>query len=174
MTYHNSNIPDTNDVRKALDTAFRFLTYRIRTESEIRRRLQNRYTNSVIDSVVEKLLEQKYLDDSKFATEWRDSRTKHKPRSKSLLRQELYRLGVSDTISLNTLNDIDDEDMAHKATERLAERLISRDTNKQDFTKKLSGHLQRRGFSYQVINRTLNRLTQKFYPSTSDNKYALD
>ena len=171
MTHHNSNITNVNDVGKAMNAAFRLLAYRSRTETEIRRRLSNRYTSAVIDIVVQKLFEQKHLDDAKFAAEWRDSRTKHKPRSKNMIKQELYRLGVSDTNSVDALNDVDDENMAYQAGQRLANRLVLRNTTKEDFKRKLAGHLQRRGFNYQVIGTTIKRLHQDFSLSESDTGY---
>ena len=168
MTDNHSN---ANDVGKATDAALRLLAYRSRTEAEIRRRLSNRYTSTAIDAVVQKLLKQKHLDDVKFAAEWRDNRIKHKPRAKNMIRQELYRLGVSDTNNVDALNDVDDQDMAYQAGQRLADRLVSRNTTKEAFKRKLAGHLQRRGFNYQVIGTTVRRLQQDFHLSESDTGY---
>ncbi|MEC9308669.1 MAG: regulatory protein RecX [Chloroflexota bacterium] len=154
-----------------MDAAVRLLAYRSRTEAEIRRRLSNRYSDKAIDTVVQKLLKQNLLDDVKFAAEWRDSRIKHKPRSKNMIRQELYRLGVSDTNSTDALTDVDDQEMAYQAGQRLADRLVSRNTTKEDFKRKLTGHLQRRGFNYQVISTTMKRLQEDFSLSEGDTGY---
>jgi len=171
MTDNHRNPSNVNDAGKAMEAAVRLLTYRSRTEAEIRKRLSNRYTDTAIDTVVQKLLKQNHLDDVKFAAEWRDSRIKHKPRSKNMIRQELYRLGVSDTNTMDALNDVDDQDMAYQAGQRLADRLVSRNATKEDFKRKLTGHLQRRGFNYQIISTTVKRLQQDFFLSESDPGY---
>ncbi|MCH7522694.1 MAG: RecX family transcriptional regulator, partial [Chloroflexi bacterium] len=77
---------------KAKNAALRLLTYRSRSEAEIRRRLQGRFTGEVIDRILADLRRQGLLDDAAFAREWREQREKFRPRGPGIIRQELQRL----------------------------------------------------------------------------------
>ena len=55
----------------AKNTALRLLTHRPRSEAEVRRRLQERFTNEIIDRTLSDLRRQGLLDDAVFAREWR-------------------------------------------------------------------------------------------------------
>ena len=59
---------------KAKGEALRLLTYRARSQAEVRRRLAKRYSGEVIERVIVELLGQRLLDDAAFALEWRQQR----------------------------------------------------------------------------------------------------
>lgn len=145
----------SEQVSKAMTTALNLLSYRMRTTSEIKSRIENKFGPDIIDHVISKLVEQKYLDDSKFAEEWCNNRSKHRPRSKNLLKQELYKLGVSDADSEIALNGIDDTALAYDAGIKLAQRLLDKETPHDIFNKKVNGLLRRRGFHTSVIMDTV-------------------
>ena len=59
----------------ALTAAYRFLSKRDRTVAEVRARLaKGEVEESVIDAVVEELVEQQYLDDARFAQRFAEDR----------------------------------------------------------------------------------------------------
>ena len=66
--------------QKAKNTALRLLTYRSRSEKEVERRLNGRYTEDVIDQTLSDLRRQGLLNDAEFAREWREQREKFRPR----------------------------------------------------------------------------------------------
>ena len=76
---------------------------------------------------------------------------KHKPRAKGLLKQELYKLGISDADSDEALNAIDDKVLAYDAGIKLAQRLLYKETPSEIFNKKVQGLLHRRGFHTSTI-----------------------
>ena len=100
--------PDSLDgeehLAKAKDAALRFLTYRARSEAEVRRRLAKKYGPEIIEQVIETLLRQHFLDDSSFAQEWRGNREQHRPRAKRMVQQELRQLGVSSEVIQESLD----------------------------------------------------------------------
>ena len=62
------------DFFRAKQDALRFLAYRARSQTEVRRKLEKRYSGVVVDRVVAELLGQHFLDDAAFALEWRRQR----------------------------------------------------------------------------------------------------
>jgi len=148
-------VPD-NAYLRAKEAALRFLAYRARSESEVRRRLSRRHGSQVIDQVITTLKQQGYLDDASFARQWRDQRERLRPRGQRALRQELLRLGVSAEAVKEALEDFDDGDNAYRAGQTLASRLTESGYTK--FRQRLWSHLQRRGFESAVIGDTVRRL----------------
>ena len=102
-------------LEKATSLALRFLSYRPRSESEVRRRLEAKYPVLVAESVVQRLREQGLLDDTSFAQEWTRSRVSHRPRSAKAIRRELLGKGVDRDTAQAAVETLDDEDSAYHA-----------------------------------------------------------
>jgi regulatory protein len=149
---------------KARDAALRFLTYRARSEAEVRRRLslsRKRYSPEIIQRVIETLLQQRYLDDGSFAQEWRDNRERHHPRAQRMVQQELRGLGVSAAVIRESLDGFSDEANARAAGLKLARKLADRNFSDEEFRRRISSLLRRRGFSHSMIQETVERLCRE-------------
>ena len=143
----------------AKQDALRFLAYRMRSQAEVRRRLEKRHSSQVIDRVIAELLEQRYLDDAAFAVEWRQHRERRRPRGQVLIRHELMQLGVDLEVIREALADFDAPDNAYRAGRGLAGRLA--DSDYPQFRQRVWSHLQRRGFDHTVIRDAVDRLWQE-------------
>jgi regulatory protein len=141
----------------ALDSAYRFLAYRPRSESEVRTRLRRaKVDDTTISVVVAKLREQRFLDDAAFAQSWTESRQNHSPRSRRMLQFELRRKGVAQDVAETAAAEVEDGDAAYRAAEARARRM--RDMEFESFQKRLGDFLLRRGFSYAIARRTVQQL----------------
>ncbi len=142
------------EINRGLGTAYRIIKYRPRSEKEIRNRLQKHgFGDTQIDQVIEKLKEQHLLDDQKFAEFWTDQRTAFSPRSRWLVSRELGQKGIDKEIIEQAVGDIDEDSAAYDLAYKKAVK-----TNIDDyeiFRRRIGAFLQRRGFSYAVINRTV-------------------
>lgn len=137
--------------------ATRLLGYRPRSEHELAQRLRQRgFDVATIDAVLTTLKGQGLVDDSSFATFWKDNRQSFSPRSKWLTRQELRQKGVPAEVIEQVVSTIDDSDSAYRAAKRKARGLKGSDYD--SFRRRLGGFLQRRGFNYRVIATTVERL----------------
>ena len=93
------------DLARCLNTAYRYLSYRPRSEAEMKERLHRRgFEDSQIEIVINKLKEQNLLDDTAFAQFWKENREMFRPRSQRLTRLELRKKGVADAI-INEVTD---------------------------------------------------------------------
>lgn len=146
---------------KAKNAAQRLLTHRPRSEAEIRRRLQGRFTGEVIDHTLLDLRRQGLLDDAAFAREWREQREKFRPRGPRVIRQELQRLGVDLEIIREALSGFDAAANAYRAGSRYAAKLPAGDETV--FRRKLGGFLHRRGFDGDVLGETVERLRRELF-----------
>ncbi len=146
---------------QARDAALRFLSYRPRSEAEVRRRLSRHYCPRVIDQVILFLQQNRYLDDAAFAQMWRRSREQRRPRGRRALQQELMQFGVDRDIIEEALEGFDAAANAYKAGQRPAARLAAKGSPPDVFKRKIGAHLRRRGFKCSVITETVNRLWQE-------------
>ncbi len=150
----------SDQFHRCLNAALRYLSYRPRSEFELRERLYRRgFGSESVEAVFARLREQGLVDDEAFAQFWRDNRESFSPRSRQLTRLELRRKGVDEETINQVVGEIDDEDNAYRVAINKARSLPVSDY--QGFRQRLAGYLKRRGFSYGVINHTVNRVWQK-------------
>jgi regulatory protein len=135
---------------RALQQALLFLGYRARSESEIRQNLhKHEIPETVIDETLERLRRDGLANDDQFASAWVENRSTFRPRSRRMLALELRQKGLDDEAMKPALDKVDDEALAYEAARKRAPRLKSLERN--EFRKKLSEFLARRGFPYSVI-----------------------
>jgi len=96
------------------------------------------------------------LDDEAFAHYWVENREEFKPRARRLLRYELEQKGLESAAIAEAVEEVSEEESAYRAGLARAARYAHLD--RQTFRARLGGFLQRRGFSYEVVNETVNRL----------------
>ena len=145
---------------RCLNAAAHYLSYRPRSEFELRERLHQRgFDGDSVEAVLAKLKEQGLVDDMAFAQFWKDNRESFSPRSQWLTKLELRRKGVTNNIIDQIADTIDDEDSAYRAALSKARSLPLSDY--QSFRRRLGDYLKRRGFGYGVINHTMERLWQE-------------
>lgn len=148
------------DLMQCLNAAYNFLSYRPRSEAEMRERLRRRgFEDSQIEIAINKLKEQKLLDDTAFAQFWKENRETFQPRSQRLTRLELRKKGIADEIIDDVVEQIDDMDSAYQAALKRMQRFSRLDY--ETFSRRLSDYLKRRGFGFPVINRTVKRVWQE-------------
>jgi regulatory protein len=147
---------------KAYEQALRFLSYRPRSQMEVRRYLRGKKgPPTVVDQVVERLTSAGLLDDLAFARFWVENRETFNPRSLSMLRYELQNKGLSAEIIALVLGDLDEEESAYALALKQARRLSHLDY--PAFRRKAAPYLRRRGFPYEVINATVKRAWQEVH-----------
>jgi regulatory protein len=115
------------------------------------------FDEDMINKTIEKLLEQKYLDDEIFTRAFVESRINHKPKSKFALAYELNKKGINSAVIENILKNYDDQVLARKAIEPKIKLWLRLDFEK--FKKKVLNFLQYRGFTYEIAISILNKLT---------------
>jgi regulatory protein len=141
----------------ALASAMRLLSYRPRSEAELRQRLARRGApTDIVDGAISRLRELGLVDDTAFARSWVEGRSRLSPRSRRLLRRELQAKGIGGDAAREALGPLDDEDAALRAGERRAAAM--RGLPRPEFRRRLGDLLRRRGFDAETVRRTVERL----------------
>jgi regulatory protein len=148
----------TEDAREqAYRQALLFLSYRARSEAEIRKNLlKHELPEAVIEETLERLRRERLADDDQFARAWVENRSTFRPRGRRALAVELRQKGLTDEAATAALAGVDDEALAYAAGLQKARRL--RDLEWNDFRRKLGEFLARRGFNYSVIAPAVSRI----------------
>jgi regulatory protein len=155
-----SALQDADARHSAYEAALRLLSYRPRSEKEMRRRLGRRGIElRLIDETVRHLRERGYLDDKAFAQFWTETREATSPRSRRLITHELRAQGVDAETAAAATATVADEEAAYRAASRRLHAF--RGLDYVTFRRRLGGFLVRRGFSYDVARRTAERCWQE-------------
>jgi len=142
---------------RAFQQAMLFLSYRARSESEIRQNLRkHEFPELVIETTLERLRQGGLANDNQFARAWVENRTVFRPRSRRLMAMELRQKGLNEEAVSSAVENVDDEALAYEAAQKRAVRFKGLEWN--EFRKKLSDFLARRGFSYSVIAPVITRI----------------
>lgn len=147
--------------RSCLQAAVRLLSYRPRSEKELRQRLRTKgFAKPPVDQALARLRELGYVDDGAFARSFTESRQASGPRSQRLLMMELRQKGVEASTAEEATLGISDEEAAYEAASRRVGALRSLEYHR--FRERLGAFLTRRGFSYDVARTVIERCWQEF------------
>ena len=145
----------------AVRAALTLLSYRPRSEHEVRQRLTGRRPAEVVERVIQALRGYGYLDDAGFARTWREARERRRPRGRRRLKQELRQFGVAEAVIEEALEGFDAGASCYRAGAKKARLLAGRNTTPEVFRRRLTDFLRRRGFEYDVVRDTVQRLLEE-------------
>ncbi|KXK25986.1 MAG: Regulatory protein RecX [candidate division WS6 bacterium OLB20] len=141
------------------------LSRRARSEFEMRRYLREKLrklewdgsTDSVVESVLEKLRQQGYSDDLDFARQYRDSLLAKARYSTAELRKKLASRGISRDIVEQVLDEggDDQKQVVKDLIARHSSRIRSKSTTDKEYRQKMMQYLRRKGFGWDAISSAL-------------------
>ncbi len=165
MNYNQTNHKEEStreEIEKAKTSAFKLLSYRIRTCKEISDKLKEKsFSQKTIVAVIKDLKRIDYLNDYKFAKEFIESRLSHNPKGKRLLRHELLKKGIEENILDELLREQMPERKEEDIAQTLAEKIWQRKKNIEINKRKAQvyNYLMRRGFNGSCVTKILRKLS---------------
>lgn len=147
-----------DDIRKAYNQAIHYLARRIRSKIEIRDYLSQKETDEpVIDEVVHKLLDQRYINDEEFALAYVRTQANTTDKGPDLIKMELKEKGIADAIRFQALGEYPLEQQIEKAAKICGKFFKKNSKESLKIQKqKLEQLLLRKGYSFEVIQIALN------------------
>ena len=152
---------------RTMNRAVKLLAAKPRSIGELRERLLEKLwtDEAIVDRVIEKLKEYKYLDDEQYARELAVSKLRQKPQGKRRLQQtmsqkKLDKETVQSAIT-NAFETMPETDLIDLAIAKRV-RLRGRPETRED-TKKLYDHLLRQGFSFDLIREKVAGLAREHF-----------
>ncbi|MBI2934075.1 MAG: regulatory protein RecX [Chloroflexi bacterium] len=144
-------------VEKAHQAALRLLGMRRRSKKELNDRLVRRgFGEEFVAAVIERLERQGLVDDRTFVQLWKQDRETLRPVGKRLMAMELRRMGVDTENIEEGLTNLNESEGAYLAARKKRRSLAN--LAYPDFKKKLGLFLARRGYGWDVIGQTVDRV----------------
>lgn len=149
-----------------------FLKFRARSEKEIKNYLSSylqkhkiTFTNQqeIIEEVVKRLKDLKFIDDYDFAKQWVESRFLTRPKGKRVLIFELRQKGVAQEI----IDEVIENESQKYSSNDIIKKLISKADQcyyrlpKDKRKQKLINYALRRGFDFTQIKAIVDELVKK-------------
>jgi regulatory protein len=154
--------PTLLDEPALYDYAVKALGRRMRTVAELKRLMRSRVESgepgeAKIEHVIGRLKEQRYLNDTSYATSYARLRQENQSFGKRRVRQDLVQKGIRAEVISKTLDsayeDVNEEELARRHLER---KRIHKPTNEKEAARVMR-MLVRAGFSTGVIFRILKK-----------------
>ncbi|HAF62769.1 MAG TPA: hypothetical protein DCK95_10660 [Anaerolineaceae bacterium] len=154
-----------DSIEEAYQRGLRLLSFRARSEHEMRTRLMGYGCDEgVIEQVVARLTDKGYLNDQQFAADWVENRITFRPRGRKLLRMELQQKKLNEEQIESAFKDLPDEvEIARQAAMKYSVKLKGLD--EQTFKKRLYGFLVRRGFHYEDFKPIMEEMWEELNSS---------
>ena len=154
---------------KIYTRAITFLSYRPRSEKEVRDKLigktsrkRKEYVDEeVVEQVIEKLKRQKFINDTDFAKMWIEQRIRFKPRSVRVIKRELKQKGISNELIEAQISNFqfpisNELEMAKQLVQKRIKRY--RNLSRQEIYQKLGRFLASKGFDWDTIKTAIDSL----------------
>lgn len=153
------------ELGKLLEKVFRLLSFRQRSEKEIRDyfKIENlrskakgktEISKQLVDKLIDKLKLKGLVNDLEFATLWVKSRRQSKKKSLRALKSELFQKGVDREIISQVLSSEDTVSEESLAKEALDKKLKAfKNFTGLEFRQKAIQFLLRRGFAYSIAKK---------------------
>ena len=145
---------------KFYNLALRFLSYRTRSEKEVRDKLATKQVDRpTIDKIIAKLIEKKFINDEQFVGQWIENRSRFKPRSARLIKMELKQKGISQEI---IESGIKNQELGSESDLEQAKKLVGKrigrlkNLPKQEIYQKLGRYLASKGFNWDTIKKAID------------------
>jgi regulatory protein len=145
----------------AKQKAYSFVSYKPRSEYEVRKRLKDKeFDSEAIENAIEFLYKYKLLDDDKFVESYVRTYLERKPSGKFKLEIELKKKGLSEELIYNSISKIYDEfdlfDLAFKAAIKHQKKINYKPKSKQKDL--VISFLKRRGFRWETITQVIDKM----------------
>ncbi|HEX7041799.1 MAG TPA: regulatory protein RecX [Patescibacteria group bacterium] len=121
-------------------------------------------TEALVDLIIHKLKQQRFLNDLEFAKMWVRSRTSYKPKGEKLIRLELKQKGISNEIINEVFTDTEsrvqsDLELAIEIMEKKRRKFEAME--RQERFRKAGSLLARRGFNLDIIKQAIDQVFGK-------------
>ena len=160
---------------KTMERALKLLSFKPRSIAELHERLLEKEwaEETIVDQVIARLIELRYLDDEQFAASYASSRLTVRPLGRTRLRRDLQRKKLPNEITEQTLDQIYDGQAEEELIDRaIAKRLrLKGAPTTPEAAKKLFDYLMRRGFSYDLVRRKIREAGKTVDPAEEESQF---
>lgn len=153
-------IKNADDIQRAYLIAINYLSYRMRTESEIKSHLQKKeIVDDVIEKVIKRLFDEDLLNDQTFAATFVTDRMNRSTKGPNLIRQELAAKGISKCdidYALATFDKVTQKETALAWGQKEVNKRSKQPLRRRK--EQLRTKLLRRGFTKDIVSGVIDQI----------------
>ncbi len=159
------SLQQQSENKEAHEYGYVFLSYRSRSEKEMRDRLKRRgYTDMTIDSVIADFKESRLLDDTAMARNLAESRMKTRLWGARKVKQDLLQKGIPPKVAdeaaesaetASAEHHLDQEERAYQLLLKRKDQIHSDEP--RALYRRLFAYLTRRGYDFDTVERVMHR-----------------
>jgi regulatory protein len=154
-----------DNFEKFYKASIRFLSFRPRSEKELRNYLTKKKCDDLTAKrIIESLTRDKFLNDEEFTKWWVEQRTILKPKASRVIKFELKQKGISKELIENFFEENEDANTDSAKALKLAEKKMERYGKIEDKRKvyeKLGRFLASKGFDWDTIKEVIDQVLGK-------------
>jgi regulatory protein len=145
---------------KALMEALRYVGRRPRSSKEIEIKLQEKgYSEEAITITIQKLVEQKIIDDEQFANLWTEHRIFSQKKGRRWVQQELKQKGLSKELINEAMANVDEEAELKAAYDTAKKKWDTIKGEAYERKQKLASFMLRRGYPSSMVSIVIKQVT---------------
>jgi regulatory protein len=149
-----------DEYHKAFLEALRFIGRRPRSRKEIELKLNEKgYGEEAVNRTIQKLIEQKIIDDEQFANMWTEHRLFSQKKGRRWVQQELQQKGLSKELIQEALANVDEEAEFKAAYDTAKKKWLTTKGEPFERKHKLAAFMLQRGYSSTMVNIVLKQVT---------------
>jgi regulatory protein len=147
-----------DSIRKAYNLAVNYLSWRMRSEKEVKDYLVKKEMDEpIINEILHRLSTQKYINDEDFAIAFVRTQVNSTDKGPNEIKRELREKGIAEGIQIKVLKEFPLEQQIERAT-KISEKFFQKNTKESGkvLKQKLENLLLRKGYSFEVISIAVN------------------
>jgi len=155
------NIIESEELKKAKDKSFKYLSYRQRSEKEIVDNLHKTgFDEKIITSTIQYLINEGFINDESFAENYIKDKKNLSKFGPLRIKNELKLKGIDERIIVEKLSELDDKEENYEIALDLAKKKMKGYINdpKEAKIRKLSSLLIRKGYDFDIVSKVINSL----------------
>ena len=147
------------EINAAYRSAIRYIGRAMRSSQEVRVKLKDKgYNEASINVVIQRLVEQRYIDDEVYASALARQRIRSNKKGPLWVRRELSQKGIDQTSVEQAMTQFNKSDEYDQALELASKRWRSIKGELPDRIRKIMSLLQRRGYTSDTIRKVTQQL----------------
>jgi len=156
---------ESEEKAKAMDSALRLLSHRMRSEKELSDSLRRKgYGEGLIEGIMQELRKRGYVDDQVFARMYAQSLLGSRKDGSRAVKMKLSQKGISREVTRSTVEELTSDEKEYEAALELAIKKVKgsyKNDEPDAIYRKLGGFLSRKGYPYEIVMKVLRKVTKK-------------
>ena len=151
-----------DELQQAYVQSIRYLGRKPRTSHEVQQQLtQKGYDAELIERVIQRLIDERLIDDNLYAKQWTDQRVRNHKKGRLMIKHELLQKGIDKSDIAQAMEELNAEDEQESAYRVGLRKWQSTKGERYERKRKVAAFLMRRGFPSHVVRNAVQRISDQ-------------